>query len=451
MLERACPDCGSTQPPMSRRAARRIRPRPALWVALGQPTATQRPPRMSGRRWSTPVTCAMSAACSAAGCALMLDEDDPCSPTGTRTRRPWSSGTGGRRQRRSPSRWPVPRAAGADSFAAVNRAGSGPGRRSNGSASPSTRWAATRCTTSSHHVPRHPAEQPPPAGPPPGEWRDARRAEHPRARGRGRLRDRGLTRGWVVRAAGPGRGRASAISYIPLVLEIELTPDLVLIGLLPPLLYAAAIRTSLVDFSANRRSILLLSVGLVAFTTSSSGCVAWCAAARGHLAAGVRDRCRRRAARRRGRHRRRPTDGHAAADRDDPRGREPGQRRHGAGRAEHRHRRDHRGGQRLARRLGLRPGRRRRHRWSGCRGRPGSALVRRHVDDPVLDTTLSFVAPYVAFLPAEEVHSSGVLAVVVTGLLLGHKAPVLQTAGRASPRTSTGARSRSCWRTPSSC
>ena len=46
----------------------------------------------------------------------------------------------------------------------------------------------------------------------------------------------------------------------------------------------------------------------------------------------------------------------------------------------------------------------------------------------MLDTTLSFAAPYVAFLPAEEIHASGVLAVVVTGLLLGHKAPVLQSA-----------------------
>jgi hypothetical protein len=46
----------------------------------------------------------------------------------------------------------------------------------------------------------------------------------------------------------------------------------------------------------------------------------------------------------------------------------------------------------------------------------------------VLDTTLSFVAPFIAFLPAQEIHASGVLAVVVTGLVLGHKSPVLQSA-----------------------
>jgi CPA1 family monovalent cation:H+ antiporter len=57
------------------------------------------------------------------------------------------------------------------------------------------------------------------------------------------------------------------------------------------------------------------------------------------------------------------------------------------------------------------------------------AFVRRMVDDPVLDTTLSFTAPYVAFLPAEEIHASGVLAVVVTGLILGHKSVTLQSAG----------------------
>ena len=46
----------------------------------------------------------------------------------------------------------------------------------------------------------------------------------------------------------------------------------------------------------------------------------------------------------------------------------------------------------------------------------------------MLDTTLSFLAPFVAFLPAEAIGASGVLAVVVTGLLLGHKAPMLQSA-----------------------
>ena len=33
------------------------------------------------------------------------------------------------------------------------------------------------------------------------------------------------------------------------------------------------------------------------------------------------------------------------------------------------------------------------------------AKIRKRISDPVLDTTLSFAAPYVAFLPAEELHA----------------------------------------------
>ena len=56
-------------------------------------------------------------------------------------------------------------------------------------------------------------------------------------------------------------------SYLPFVPEVRLTAEIVLVGLLPPLLYNAALSTSLVDFNANRRPILALSVGLVIFTT----------------------------------------------------------------------------------------------------------------------------------------------------------------------------------------
>jgi CPA1 family monovalent cation:H+ antiporter len=48
--------------------------------------------------------------------------------------------------------------------------------------------------------------------------------------------------------------------------------------------------------------------------------------------------------------------------------------------------------------------------------------------DPVLDTAISLVTPFAAYLAAEEIHGSGVIAVVVAGLLLGHSAPVIQTA-----------------------
>ena len=44
-------------------------------------------------------------------------------------------------------------------------------------------------------------------------------------------------------------------SYLPFIEPFELSPELVLVGLLPPLLYSAAIRTSLVDVKANVKSI----------------------------------------------------------------------------------------------------------------------------------------------------------------------------------------------------
>lgn len=55
-------------------------------------------------------------------------------------------------------------------------------------------------------------------------------------------------------------------------------------------------------------------------------------------------------------------------------------------------------------------------------------LVRRHLTETVADTALSFAVPFAAYAPAEHVHASGVLAVVTAGLLLAHRAPVLQSA-----------------------
>ena len=65
----------------------------------------------------------------------------------------------------------------------------------------------------------------------------------------------------------------AAASFMPMVPDIHLEPEIVLLGLLPPLLYTAAIQTSLVDFTANRKPILVLSVGLVVVTTFAVGAV----------------------------------------------------------------------------------------------------------------------------------------------------------------------------------
>ena len=49
------------------------------------------------------------------------------------------------------------------------------------------------------------------------------------------------------------------------------------------------------------------------------------------------------------------------------------------------------------------------------------AHLRRIVTDPSLDVTLSVVTPFIAYVPAEEVHVSGVLAVVAAGLYMGSR------------------------------
>ena len=50
-----------------------------------------------------------------------------------------------------------------------------------------------------------------------------------------------------------------------------------------------------------------------------------------------------------------------------------------------------------------------------------TVFIRSKLDDPVLDTALSLAVPFVAFIPAEELGASGVLAVVVAGIYTGHR------------------------------
>ena len=53
--------------------------------------------------------------------------------------------------------------------------------------------------------------------------------------------------------------------------------------------------------------------------------------------------------------------------------------------------------------------------------------VRGLADDPMLDNALSLATPFAAYLAGDELHVSGVLSVVVAGLWLGHRGPTLQT------------------------
>jgi hypothetical protein len=58
-----------------------------------------------------------------------------------------------------------------------------------------------------------------------------------------------------------------ALGLVPIVPEIGLPPDLVLLIFLPPLLYSAAFFSSPRDLKANLRPIASLSIGLVLLTT----------------------------------------------------------------------------------------------------------------------------------------------------------------------------------------
>ncbi|MDO9397202.1 MAG: sodium:proton antiporter, partial [Herbiconiux sp.] len=226
----------------------------------------------------------------------------------------------------------------------------------------------------------------------------------------------------------------AVVSFIPGVPTIEVEPDLILYGLLPPLLFAAAIRTSFADVRARRDGILLLSVGLVAFTVVTVGLTAWwvvpgitlaAAFAFGAVVA--------------------PTDAVAVTAI--------------AGRLK------------LPRRLvtvlegesllndatalvalnaaiaailaASNPSAEPLTPWSivlefviavsvgvafGFAVGFALGFVRKRLRSPVLDTSLSLITPFVAFIPAQLLHGSGVLAVVVAGLYLGFKAPVIQSA-----------------------
>jgi CPA1 family monovalent cation:H+ antiporter len=65
-----------------------------------------------------------------------------------------------------------------------------------------------------------------------------------------------------------------ALGFVPGMPSITLPPDLVLVGILPPLLYSAAFYTSLRDLRQNVRPISALAIGLVVATTVSVAAVA---------------------------------------------------------------------------------------------------------------------------------------------------------------------------------
>jgi monovalent cation/hydrogen antiporter len=64
------------------------------------------------------------------------------------------------------------------------------------------------------------------------------------------------------------------LALIPSLPRIELAPELVLLGILPPLIYSAGVAMSWREFRFNLRPIALLAVGCVVFTTCAVAAVA---------------------------------------------------------------------------------------------------------------------------------------------------------------------------------
>lgn len=213
-----------------------------------------------------------------------------------------------------------------------------------------------------------------------------------------------------------------AVSFLPFIGVVRITTDVVLIGLLPPLLYAAALRTSLIDFRANIRPIALLSVGLVLFTAGGIGVLAWwllpiplaAAFALGAVVAPPDAVAATAIARRVGMPRRIVTilEGEGLVNdatalvllTSAVAALGPGVT---AGEVV--------GGFALSVIGGV---------AAGIVVAKSIGFLRSRIEDLLISTTVSFLTPFLAYLLAEEIGASGVLAVVVTGLLLGHKAPV---------------------------
>jgi monovalent cation/hydrogen antiporter len=218
----------------------------------------------------------------------------------------------------------------------------------------------------------------------------------------------------------------AGIGYVPGVPEVELDPDLVLLLFLPPLLYGAAFFTSLRDLRRDARPIALLSIGVVVVTMLAVALVAHHAIGLGWAEAFVLGAIVS------------PTDAVAPAEI---------LRRIGA---------PHRmltviEGENLTNdwtalilykvgvaavvsgsfslwEAGLK------FVWSGVGGLLVGLLagvvireVRRRIDDPPIEITISLLSGYAAYLPAEEIGVSGVIAAVTVGIYMGWHTPELTT------------------------
>jgi len=212
-----------------------------------------------------------------------------------------------------------------------------------------------------------------------------------------------------------------AASYIPGMPEVRLSPNFILLGVLPPLVYTAALESSYLNLRDSVRSLTLLSVGLVLFTAAVVAGVARLAVPGLPLAAALALGAILA-----------PTDAVSAAS---------------IGRRLHMPRRlltvitgesmlnDGTALTVYAVAVSAAAG----TATLSLLGAAGSFLAisaggvavglvlgvaihiaRMRLRDPLAESALSLVAPFAAYLAAESLHVSGILAVVVAGLYLGH-------------------------------
>jgi Na+/H+ antiporter len=214
-----------------------------------------------------------------------------------------------------------------------------------------------------------------------------------------------------------------AVSFVPAMPDFRINPDLVLLVVLVPLLYSASLDSSYLGFRANIRPIGLLAVGLVIFSTAVVGVVAWRVVPGLPLAAGL-------------------VLGAVVAPPDAVAAIAVGRRlglprrimtilageslvndatsltlfRVAVGIAAG-------SGMSLLTGFGM-------FLIAGVGGvLVGLAIgwvahrIRVRLNDPPIESAFGLVVPFAVYLVAEDVHASGLLAVVVAGLYLGHRAP----------------------------
>ena len=215
------------------------------------------------------------------------------------------------------------------------------------------------------------------------------------------------------------------LSYVPGFPEAHLEPELVLIGILPPLLYVAALQTSVPAFRRALRPILLLAVGLVVLTAFTVGLVvhlllpdvpfAACVAL-GAIVAPPDAVSATAIARRIGLPRRVVTILEGESLLNDATALVMVRIAVSAlsGLAV--------GFWPIAEEVALKAGG---GVLIGLAFAFVAAKLHRKITDPLLDDAVSLLTPFVVVIVAEEAHSSSVVAVVIAGLYLGHRIPYL--------------------------